>query len=113
MKEEISRVSPEIRIRQKALRKACYRCEVCQGINNKEGYYNESGIFIMVDEHMRDWAVRQGIKLKRIHLQVLTPNLDKDVVKAKKLLVRCQKHAMQYKNKVRDYLKYESLKTGE
>jgi hypothetical protein len=100
--ETIQRLDQTELTRMKILRKAKYQCEVCKGINHKEGYYNNSGIFIHCDEHMRDWAVRQGIKLIRISLQVLSVNYESDVINKKIQAVLCRKHAMEIKNKIRE-----------
>jgi hypothetical protein len=110
--EHISRLSPEILFRQKVLRKAKYRCSVCGGINHKEGYFNESDSFIECDSLMRSWALQQGLKLFRISLQVLKVPYYAPSFSKEKNVVLCRKHAMQFKNMIREYERQNLTKSS-
>lgn len=84
------------RIRPEALRAANYRCRTCGAQNHKKGYYSPSGGFIQCDQHMIDWAARQGIKIVAIHLQVAHLDQNPGNNDPKNLGVFCPKHHLEY-----------------
>lgn len=110
--EAVNKLPDSLKLRMLLLRKAKYRCAVCQGVNHKEGYYSPSGQFIECDAHMRDWALRQGQKLIRVSLQIILQIPGCLLVKGQKYLVLCRKHSMEYKNEVRLHKSALSKNTG-
>lgn len=111
--ESINALSQNQLLRSKILRKAKYRCESCGGINHKEGYYNESGTFIETDQHMKIWAMNQGIKVIRISLQVIQVFIEPMSQKGIKYRVMCRKCGMRLKNDIREYRKRASKNPGK
>lgn len=110
--EITTKISISLLSRMKIMRKAKYRCAVCLGINHKEGYYNALGMFIECDSHMRDWAVRQGLKLIRISLQIVSAPPECSIKKIQSYAVLCRKDAMKLKNDIRELKKQASKKSG-
>lgn len=64
------------RIRPAILRRDNYKCTVCDALNHSVGYYDQSDRFVICDALMQDWAVKKGIKLRIVHLQIA--HLDQD-----------------------------------
>jgi hypothetical protein len=88
-----------------ALRDANYRCITCQAQNHKKGYYNEAGAFIACDPHMLNWALKQGLKIVTIHLQVVFKDLDKTNIRKENITVMCLKHRLSYIHEIKRWAK--------
>lgn len=110
--EQITRLSEDFLDRTKILRKARYRCEVCGGINHKEGYFSVSDTFIECDKLMRIWALANNLKLFRISLQIVKAPSPIESVCRLRNYVLCRKHSMQLKNRLRDLKKLNLNKSS-
>ncbi len=58
------------RIRPAVLRRDNYKCTQCGALNHSTGYYDKKDAFIICDALMQSWAVKNGVKLVTVHLQV-------------------------------------------
>lgn len=93
------------RIRPDILRRDNYRCIKCKAQNHKKGYYNESGAFVQCDEHMLDWAQRQGIKTITVHLQIAHLNQDVTDNNYENLAAMCPKHHLKHDHDYKKHLR--------
>lgn len=57
-------------IRPAILKRADYKCESCKLPHRSRGYYDYRGIFVSCDEHMCNWAARNGIKTHIVYLHI-------------------------------------------
>ena len=57
-------------IRPAILKRADYKCEQCKLPHRTTGYHAYNGKFITCDEHMRNWAIRNGIKVHTVYLHI-------------------------------------------
>lgn len=83
-------------IRPAVLRRDKYRCTDCGAQNHKEGYYTPSGGFVQCDEHMKAWALSQGIKVVRVHLQICHLDQNPENNELTNLAAKCPKHHLKY-----------------
>ena len=57
-------------IRPDILKRAGYKCDKCKIANRSVGYRLTSGQFIVCDKFLIEWCASQGIKVKRVFLQI-------------------------------------------
>jgi 5-methylcytosine-specific restriction endonuclease McrA len=76
-------------IRPAILQRDKYKCCICGVAHRAIGYYDVNKQFIICDEFMQDWANRQGLKIQKIHLQIMHINHIKDDVRPENLQAGC------------------------
>ena len=75
------------RIRPAILKRANWKCEFCGVQSRAVGYREMNGKFVECDNHMKEWAKRNGFKVIKIILTIMhldhdTTNNDESNLKA-------------------------------
>lgn len=83
-------------IRPTVLRRDQYKCHVCGATQRSIGYYLNTGAFVICDEFMRSWAVKNNLRLYTIHLQVAHLDQDPSNNNLTNLRTYCPRHHLQY-----------------
>ena len=80
------------RIRPSVLKRDNYKCVICGALNHSKGYYDKNDHFIICDTHMQQWAIKNGIKLRTVHLQVAHLDQDPSNNEMSNLKTFCPRH---------------------
>lgn len=83
-------------IRPAALKAHLYKCDFCGAGHRRIGYFDLTGTFVECDDHMTLWAVKNGFKVYRVHLQVVRKDGVLINTEASNLKVLCPRHALLY-----------------
>lgn len=83
-------------IRPAILRRDQYKCTVCGALNHKRGYYEPDGSFVQCDQHMVEWAYRNGKKVVTVHLQIAHLDQNPSNNTAENLKTFCPRHHLAF-----------------
>jgi len=78
-------------IRPTVLSRDKFRCTSCKIKQGVVGYYDHQGIFHETDEWLKEWAIKNGYKPKKVHLQVCHLNNDVTDNDLSNLSAKCPK----------------------
>lgn len=80
------------KIRPAILRRDNYKCTDCGATNHSTGYYDARDNYVQCDEFMQAWALKQGIRLRVVHLQVAHLDQDTNNNDESNLSTKCPRH---------------------
>lgn len=96
------------RIRPAILKRDGYKCAFCGVSNHKIGYRDENLNFIECDEFLRNWALKNGKKVFKIHLAVMHMDHDTTNNDFANLKSGCQLHHNRHDAKHRAFNRLKS-----
>lgn len=83
-------------IRPDILKRDNYKCTICGVAHRATGYYDKAKNFIIADSWLQQWAIANGYKIQKLHLQIMHLNHMKDDCNYSNLAAGCPKCHLNY-----------------
>lgn len=97
-------------IRPKALERANYRCQKCGAKHRSIGYRDAQGNWVECDQFMIEWCKQNGIKVKKMFLQVSHKEHDTSKNEPNDLQVLCPRDHLIYDKQTRQISRHIQFK---